>query len=777
MAFEYLLFDLLVLAGPLVLGFFGPTYFRGRSLRAWVAVFAAAIPFLIWDALVADRHWFFSSEYTLGPELFGLPIEEWLFFAAVPYALIFSWELLLDGGQAPKRQGAGAKLFYGIAALMVPVGIWQLVEGRGYTGLTALALGLVGAVDWISGAKVATRRAFWPFVGIVGLTTAIFDTYLTMRPVVTYDDAYNLGVRLGTIPVEDFGYGLASGLLALSIYTWMGQRNFVDGAIEGVFEGYRHHVVVPDPAAPLCLREGPAPTVAVIGTGLAGMRAASVLAQRGFAVQMFEKNHYLGGKIGAWTERVDGVDLPVEHGFHAFFRQYYNLDAFLSEVGIRRDFQEIEDYKILGNDGRRHGFAGVRNTPLLNLISLLSTGMFTLGDVVFNPKTHKMQAFMEYERESTYAKFDDTSFAEFAEQAALPPNLMLVFNSFSRAFFAPAEDMSMAELIKSFHFYFLGHDHGLAYDYPTEHYEHSMLAPLRSHLEGHGVDIHLERPVGELVPEGEAMRVDGERFDHVVLATDVVGATHIVGASPQLRAAAPRLASQCAKLKSSSRYAVLRVWAKRRGGDDLPVFCITEGHEILDSISFYHRIDTALGQWAAEHDGGVYELHAYSIPDSFSSDEAAIEAQLIEELFAYLPELRGMKIEHRVLQVHRNFTALHVGQHATRPATGTEHPALVLAGDWVDLPVPAMLMEGACTSGLYAANEILRRYGLREAAVDSVPARGLLAPSRFGKSPGPGENDPASPGSEPKRSGGSDGAIASSSETAQRAARIPVASA
>jgi hypothetical protein len=54
-----------------------------------------------------------------------------------------------------------------------------------------------------------------------------------------------------------------------------------------------------------------------------------------------------------------------------------------------------------------------------------------------------------------------------------------------------------------------------------------------------------------------------------------------------------------------------------------------------------------------------------------------------------------------------------------------------------------MLMEAACTSGLLAANAVLRRDGLREEPVESVPLRGLLAPrsgpgdeARVGAPPG-----------------------------------------
>ena len=60
----------------------------------------------------------------------------------------------------------------------------------------------------------------------------------------------------------------------------------------------------------------------------------------------------------------------------------------------------------------------------------------------------------------------------------------------------------------------------------------------------------------------------------------------------------------------------------------------------------------------------------------------------------------------------------------------TDLPNLFLAGDWVKLPFPAMLMEAAYSAGLVSANAILAREGLRQNAVQSVPLRGLLPPRR-----------------------------------------------
>ena len=44
------------------------------------------------------------------------------------------------------------------------------------------------------------------------------------------------------------------------------------------------------------------------------------------SVTLLERNPYLGGKLAGWREPAsDGTPVDVEHGFHAFFRHYYNL--------------------------------------------------------------------------------------------------------------------------------------------------------------------------------------------------------------------------------------------------------------------------------------------------------------------------------------------------------------------------------------------------------------------------------------------------------------------
>ncbi len=736
---EYLLFNLVIFGAPLLLSFLRPQDVLDRWRRALVAAAVIAFPYLVWDALVAGHHWWFNPRYTLGLTLFGLPLGELLFFFSVPLACLFTWECM-----ANTRERLALAWLYPVLILgPVIVGGGQLAAGHGYTGLALIALGVAVLLDIGLRSFLLLRPRFWLFGGLVVLLTGVFNGYLTARPVVLYNAAAQLDLRVVTIPIEDFVYGLSLMLANAVVFEWLGasaREGLIARLIERRLGGYRQPFVqddLPERAGDPITPEQAAPRrVLVVGGGLAGIAAAATLAERGVSVTLREKHHYLGGKVAAWTERLaDGEPAEIEHGFHAFFGNYYNLRDFLERVGVSEHLRPTPDYEIMalepGGGVKRYGFRRASSVPVLNLLSLARHGLYNLREVALGPAGREMEVFMRYAEGETHEAFDDVSFDDFVARAQLPSSLRLIFNTFSRAFFSDGDRMSMAELIKSFHFYYLSNNRGLLYDYLDDNAARALIEPITRHLEGHGVELRLESPVESIErapaeaggPDG--FLVDGERFDELIIASDVVGTRALLEGRAFVQREDPALHRGIQSLQPGQRYAVLRIWIDRPGEHRGAPFVSTDRVELLDSITMVHLSERGAAAWARETGGGLLELHCYALPDGLT-DERVIRDSLIEELFQYMPDLRGAQVLREHMQLRRDFPAFHTGMHKTRPGYRTSVRGLYLAGDWVKLPIPAMLMEAAFTSGAMAANAILRELGLPEAPLHTVPREGIL---------------------------------------------------
>lgn len=505
-------------------------------------------------------------------------------------------------------------------------------------------------------------------------------------------------------------------------------RRAVRAWVRGRLHGYRRRVNVVDTLQPAHL-DAPR-QVAVVGGGLAGVAAASTLARRGFEVTLYEAADHLGGKLGAWTHTFDdGVERPMEHGFHAFFDNYHNLDAFLRELGVREAFTREDDYVIQQRDGTTLRFGGIDRTPLLNLIDLGARGLYDpreLARLSLGRDTRdRLNDLLTWHPTETPARLDDVSFDAWARAARIPPSMRSAFTAVARAYFAEAQDMSMAELIKSFHGYLLGSDAGLAYSYPADDHGLTLWAPITEHLTTLGVQIRLGRRIDGISRQKNGrLRVAGRPYDHVVLATDVRGTLGILDQS-EVAAEDPELVRRVHAVQPRDRYAVLRLWCDKDVRATVPPFTFTERRTALDSVTACHRSQATFRREHAQTGAVVLELHCYRVPDDLKT-EADIRAALLSDLAAAFPETAGMQIEREIFYVKDDFTPYHTGLDRHRPGTVTGIDGLVLAGDWVKVAPAVMLMEAAFTSGLLAANTILSREGLREQPVYAVPEHGVL---------------------------------------------------
>ncbi len=217
MNFEYLLFNLVVIAGPVVSEF----SLRIRHVSRWRLKLLASgivmVPYVIWDAIVTDSHWWFNEAYTLDFRFLGLPIEEWLFFITVPFACLFVWETLPRSDRWLTRLKS-LQHVRNVLYAALPIGLWVFSTGKQYTGLMLGCFGFVGLMDMLLRTDLLLRRKTYLYLLIVAGLILVFNGYLTARPVVMYSEVYQMGYRIWTIPIEDFGYGFTLMLFNTMLY-------------------------------------------------------------------------------------------------------------------------------------------------------------------------------------------------------------------------------------------------------------------------------------------------------------------------------------------------------------------------------------------------------------------------------------------------------------------------------------------------------------------------------------------------------------------------------
>ncbi|OJZ75146.1 isorenieratene synthase [Mycobacterium paraffinicum] len=473
------------------------------------------------------------------------------------------------------------------------------------------------------------------------------------------------------------------------------------------------------------------PRVVVVGGGIAGLAAATGLAERGVAVAVIEREEYLGGRVGGWTEREDGTDLAMNRGFHAFFRQYYNLRALLRRIEPQlRMLTPVDDYPLIDGAGRRDTFRGLPHTPPWNAVAFAARS-----------PTFRLRDFLQIDARAAaplaavsvpgiYERLDHFDAATFLKSIRFPEAARhLAFEVFSRSFFADPAKLSAAELAAMFHIYFLGSSEGLIFDVPTSNYDTALWGPLRGYLEGRGVRFLLGTSASRVeTGPAEPFRVHTDSGGHldadaVVLATDVAGLQRVVGASTGL--AADDWRAQIARLRTAPPFAVHRLWLDRPVAARRPAFLGTAGHEPLDNISVLERYERQAAEWSLAHHGSVVELHSYAL------DAAPSRAAALRQLHEVYPETAAAQIVCERL-LHRSDCPLFApGSYADRPAVVTPQPCLLLAGDAVRVDLPVALMERAATTGWCAANHLLRRWGLGGHPLVTVPTRGRSALLRW----------------------------------------------
>ena len=85
----------------------------------------------------------------------------------------------------------------------------------------AISLGLVLILILVRvRASLPNTKVLFIIGCVLLLAMLIFDTYLTKLPIVMYNNSSILGIRIGTIPIEDFSYLIAAVLLVPALFEY-----------------------------------------------------------------------------------------------------------------------------------------------------------------------------------------------------------------------------------------------------------------------------------------------------------------------------------------------------------------------------------------------------------------------------------------------------------------------------------------------------------------------------------------------------------------------------
>ena len=598
---------------------------------------------------------------------------------------------------------------YSVAGSALSRTVWRLVTNAIVRPAARIVAGDAGLFTYLRDSVLAfdSRDAFERRLYRAGFTTVrtlpmggwqrgIVHSFLARRPPPAPSPARGLHAAAGTGTGSDSGTGTSSG---------SGSGNGSGAA--------------------------PPRTAVVVGGGIAGVAAATVLAERGIATTLLEREPALGGRAGAAPLRLaTGETVQMERGFHAFFRQYYNLRNLLRRISPDLDILvPLDDYPILGPHGARQSLADIPRQPPWNIVALTRRSPELTLPALARAGLREALSMLAFDMDLTYRRHDHRTAAEYLDALRFPPAARrMLFDVFAHSFFNPEQAMSAAELLMMFHFYFTGSREGLIFDVARAPFSTAIWQPLHRYLANLGVRIAtgaaaraIRREQGRwLVESGGAQRTVFAA-DAMVLALDVPGLQRLL---PHTPFRAGPWAGALANLATTLPFAVWRLWLDTPTAPGRAPFAGTAGFPLLDNISLFHLFEDESRAWAAAHHGSVVELHAYAVPET--ATERQLKAALLGGLHQLYPETRAAGVIDDAFLLRRDCPAFAPGSHACRPGVATPHPGVYLAGDFVRIDQPSALMERAAATGISAANAILQRWNLPAEPVASVRRAGLL---------------------------------------------------
>jgi len=217
----YFYINLAIVIFPLIFSFERRIKYYSKAKSVLLSTLSVGALFIAWDAFATYRgHWSFNPSHICEIELFGLPIEEILFFVTVPYSCLFIFEAILyffgDSRIFSPNKWLFVGVGVGVALILISFGFYS----KEYTLLAILSVGLSILFVSFFSVRIFSSRAYWIYTFVTFWLFFVFNCVLTSLPVVEYSPSAISGLRVITIPIEDFMFNFSMLTLYLAVYLW-----------------------------------------------------------------------------------------------------------------------------------------------------------------------------------------------------------------------------------------------------------------------------------------------------------------------------------------------------------------------------------------------------------------------------------------------------------------------------------------------------------------------------------------------------------------------------
>jgi isorenieratene synthase len=478
----------------------------------------------------------------------------------------------------------------------------------------------------------------------------------------------------------------------------------------------------------------------IIGAGVAGLTAAYQLAEQGLRPLLLEAHpHHVGGRLRSEPPiQIEHHNrswiFPSEHGVHGIWDSYVNLKALLDRLNLAARQPSIDEAWIHIESGRvrraaigRALHAGPLPAPF-HYMHLFSRprffAMLGLLDLIAIPRVYaSLLVALGIDPIAEQNALRGMSLADFTK--GWSPRLRSFFAGLARnALAAHPEDVPAAGFIAFLRFYSVARRTAWRFEFLDGTGGACVCQPLAAEIERLGASIELGSEVRQLhYTPGASWEIQAVRAGAMItIAAKTVILALDAPAAKQLLNQSPALADRALELwfPTGVPTAILRFWFAVTPHTPAPSG-IFSGDVTADNFFWLNQIQPAFREWSRATGGSAVEIHIYGPPELLAQPDASLIAQAQQDLTRAFPETRGQVI-HVALQrnpaSHTLFGVAAADQHL---GIITPWPYLFACGDWVAYPSPALYLERATTTGMAAANAVLRHYHLAERPLAEHP--------------------------------------------------------